>query len=106
LRLTPGKEFAFILYLSPQATVRLNLAVIAVWLVIGLWFVVLANRFASRLSPAAGDYTIGLIVLACWASQLLPFLKRERSLLGAAWDGLLYAIVFGSLAVAGFRYFT
>jgi hypothetical protein len=104
LIIIPGDGFGLAFNLSPRAAARFNLAVIVAWVALGLLLVALTERVATRYAPAAGEYTIGLLVLFCWASQLMPFLKGRRSLLGAVWDGLRYAVLFGALAILGFRY--
>ena len=103
-KLRPGSHFFASVTLSPQAFRRLLVVVLIVWLGVSVSLYFLAEAAAARWAPTAGQHTTGLLVVFVWITQIVPFLKRTRSLLGAMRDGLVYAIGLGALLVVTIHY--
>jgi hypothetical protein len=104
LEIRPGQNPFLGVNFSPEAFRRFLAAVVVGWVLAAVGLYILAESAAVRWAPAAGGQTTGLLVAFVWISQLVPFLKRTRSLLGAMRDGFVFAAGLGSLLILAIHF--
>lgn len=100
----PSAPTPIFVTLSSAASRRLFAAIIVFWLFAAAGFYFATEAALARWAPAASNQAVGLIVTWVWIAQLLPLLKRTRSLTSGLLKGLGYAGGLGALMVAVLHY--